>query len=103
MKREDIDKISQAVHDVIRRDNRMAHHGILFLAMLRQVIPDPDQIFDSLTPRQKKVMKIRFGLEDGVTHTLDEVGKEFGVTSNRIRQMEEKALESMRYHLKTIL
>jgi len=49
-----------------------------------------------LTPREQKILKIRFGLDDGVTHTLEEVGREFGVTRERIRQIESKALEKIR-------
>lgn len=55
-------------------------------------------ILDELTPREQKILKIRFGLEDGVTHTLEEVGQEFGVTRERIRQIEAKALEKIRDH-----
>jgi RNA polymerase primary sigma factor len=51
-----------------------------------------------LTPREQKILKIRFGLEDSVTHTLEEVGQEFGVTRERIRQIEAKALEKIREH-----
>lgn len=55
-------------------------------------------ILDELTPREQKILKIRFGLEDGITHTLEEVGQEFGVTRERIRQIEAKALEKIREH-----
>lgn len=56
------------------------------------------KILKDLTPREQKILKIRFGLEDGVTHTLEEVGQEFGVTRERIRQIEAKALEKIRDH-----
>ena len=46
----------------------------------------------TLTPREEKIMKMRFGLEDGSAHTLEEVGLEFAVTRERIRQIEAKAL-----------
>ena len=55
-------------------------------------------ILNELTPREQKILRIRFGLEDGVTHTLEEVGQEFGVTRERIRQIEAKALEKIREH-----
>ncbi len=48
-----------------------------------------------LTPREQKILEMRFGLSDGVTHTLEEVGQEFGVTRERIRQIEAKALEKI--------
>ncbi|MCK9378532.1 MAG: RNA polymerase sigma factor RpoD [Candidatus Moranbacteria bacterium] len=56
------------------------------------------EVLSELTPREQKILKIRFGLEDGVTHTLEEVGQEFGVTRERIRQIEAKALEKIRDH-----
>jgi len=52
----------------------------------------------TLAPREQKILKMRFGLEDGVTHTLEEIGKEFGVTRERIRQIEAKALDRIRDH-----
>jgi RNA polymerase primary sigma factor len=56
-------------------------------------------ILKDLDPREQKILKMRFGLEDGVTHTLEEVGEEFGVTRERIRQIESKALEKIREHI----
>ncbi|OGZ18716.1 MAG: hypothetical protein A2175_00305 [Candidatus Nealsonbacteria bacterium RBG_13_42_11] len=56
------------------------------------------EILIDLTPREQKILAMRFGLEDGITHTLEEVGKEFGVTRERIRQIEAKALERIREH-----
>lgn len=55
-------------------------------------------ILIDLSPREKKILEMRFGLKDGITHTLEEVGQEFGVTRERIRQIEAKALEKMRCH-----
>jgi RNA polymerase primary sigma factor len=57
-----------------------------------------EEVLEELTPREQKILKIRFGLEDGVTHTLEEVGQEFGVTRERIRQIEAKALDKIRDH-----
>jgi len=56
------------------------------------------EILNDLSPREQKILAMRFGLDDGVTHTLEEVGKEFGVTRERIRQIEAKALEKIREH-----
>lgn len=55
-------------------------------------------ILEDLTPREREILTLRFGLEDGVTHTLEEVGQRFGVTRERIRQIEAKALEKIRIH-----
>jgi RNA polymerase primary sigma factor len=57
-----------------------------------------DSILADLEPREKEILSMRFGLEDGVTHTLEEVGQKFGVTRERIRQIQAKALEKIRKH-----
>jgi len=57
-----------------------------------------DETLDLLTPREQKILRMRFGLEDGRSHTLEEVGQEFGVTRERIRQIEAKALTKLRKH-----
>lgn len=56
------------------------------------------EIISELTPREQKILDMRFGLSDGITHTLEEVGREFGVTRERIRQIEAKALERIKLH-----
>ena len=64
---------------------------ILLKQRLKEILVD-------LTPREQKILSMRFGLEDGITHTLEEVGKEFGVTRERIRQIEAKSLDRIREH-----
>lgn len=56
------------------------------------------EILNDLAPREQKILRLRFGLDDGISHTLEEVGKEFGVTRERIRQIEAKALMKIREH-----
>ena len=63
--------------------------------LLREYVKE---VLIELSPREQKILKMRFGLEDGVTHTLEEIGQEFGVTRERIRQIEAKALDRIRKH-----
>lgn len=65
----------------------------------RKLLEDHVQeVLVDLSPREQKILKMRFGLDDGVTHTLEEIGREFGVTRERIRQIEAKALDRIREH-----
>jgi len=67
----------------------------------RRILRDHlQEIISELSMREQKILEMRFGLKDGVTHTLEEVGKVFGVTRERIRQIEAKALEKIRQHHK---
>jgi len=68
-------------------------------AALRLLTEHVRSIIEELTPREKKILEMRFGLIDGIAHTLEEVGQEFGVTRERIRQIETKALEKMQDHV----
>jgi len=81
--------------DFIEDTETIMPHQSASRKLLKQHISD---ILSELTPREQKILRIRFGLEDGVTHTLEEVGQEFGVTRERIRQIEAKALEKIREH-----
>ena len=62
--------------------------------LLKETLGD---VLNSLTEREEKVLRLRFGLEDGRSRTLEEVGKEFNVTRERIRQIEAKALRKLRH------
>jgi RNA polymerase primary sigma factor len=65
------------------------------LQLLKDYVGD---IIKDLSPREQKILEMRFGLQDGVSHTLEEVGKEFDVTRERIRQIEAKAMEKIQQH-----
>lgn len=65
----------------------------------RRILRDQvNEILDDLSEKEKKILEMRHGLNDGITHTLEEVGKEFGVTRERIRQIEAKAHDKIRQH-----
>ena len=67
----------------------------------RRILSDQvKEILGDLSPKEKKILEMRHGLGDGITHTLEEVGREFGVTRERIRQIEAKAHEKIRIHEK---
>jgi len=69
------------------------------LRLLKEYI---QEMLQYLTPRERKIIELRFGLKDGVGHTLEEVGTEFGVTRERIRQIEAKVLEKLRQHPRSV-
>jgi len=80
--------------DFIEDDNVPAPAEAATQMLLREQL---DKVLDSLTDREKKVLRLRFGLDDGRQRTLEEVGKEFNVTRERIRQIEAKALRKLRH------
>lgn len=108
-----IEKIEQ---DVVSLENPVGDDGDDGKSTLQDFIADdkilsPDQessrrilrdqvnmILDDLSEKERKILEMRHGLNDGITHTLEEVGREFGVTRERIRQIEAKAHEKIRQH-----
>ncbi|MBO5859169.1 MAG: RNA polymerase sigma factor RpoD [Clostridia bacterium] len=80
--------------DFIPDDDAPAPADAASMLLLKEQLND---VLRTLTPREAKVLALRFGLEDGHPHTLEEVGSEFGVTRERIRQIEAKALRKLRH------
>ena len=80
--------------DFIPDEESPAPHVSAAYSMLKEQL---EEVMSTLTPREAKVLKLRFGLEDGKTRTLEEVGREFQVTRERIRQIEAKALRKLRH------
>ena len=80
--------------DFIQDEDSPAPHDAASYTMLREQL---EEVMNTLTPREAKVLKLRFGIEDGKSRTLEEVGKEFNVTRERIRQIEAKALRKLRH------
>ncbi len=80
--------------DFIQDDDSPAPQDSAAYTLLKEQL---EEVMGTLTPREAKVLKLRFGLEDGKARTLEEVGKEFMVTRERIRQIEAKALRKLRH------
>ena len=80
--------------DFIQDDDSPAPQDSAAYTLLKEQL---EEVMNTLTPREAKVLKLRFGLEDGKARTLEEVGKEFQVTRERIRQIEAKALRKLRH------
>ncbi len=91
---DDSDDESRLV-DFIKDEESIAPDKVAALQLLKDHV---QQVIRELTPREQKILEMRFGLKDGITHTLEEVGQEFGVTRERIRQIEAKALERIEDH-----
>ncbi|MDO8466934.1 MAG: sigma-70 family RNA polymerase sigma factor [bacterium] len=89
------DDEDSTLSEFIPDDRNLTPSQVASQTLLRDKIKE---ILVDLTPREQKILSMRFGLDDGVTHTLEEVGKEFGVTRERIRQIEAKALVRIRGH-----
>ncbi len=85
--------------DFIKDEQSLSPDQLANQALLKDQIKE---IMADLTERETKILSMRFGLEDNIPHTLEEVGKVFGVTRERIRQIEAKALEKIRQHQKAI-
>ena len=85
---EEISKVMDLPVEKVREIQKIA-----FTMLKEQLI----NVLDTLTPREEKVLRLRFGLDDGRARTLEEVGKEFNVTRERIRQIEAKALRKLRH------
>ena len=80
--------------DFIQDEDSPAPQDSAAYTMLKEQL---EEVMNTLTPREAKVLKLRFGLEDGKARTLEEVGREFDVTRERIRQIEAKALRKLRH------
>ena len=80
--------------DFIQDEDSPAPHDAASYTLLKEQL---EEVMNTLTPREAKVLKLRFGLEDGKSRTLEEVGREFNVTRERIRQIEAKALRKLRH------
>ncbi|PIP29918.1 RNA polymerase sigma factor RpoD [Candidatus Jorgensenbacteria bacterium CG10_big_fil_rev_8_21_14_0_10_54_38] len=91
------DDEGSVLSDFIKDEQSLSPDQLASVALLRDQIKE---ILIDLNERERKILAMRFGLEDNIPHTLEEVGKIFGVTRERIRQIEAKALEKIRSHAK---
>ncbi len=89
------DEEDSTLEDFIEDVKNMTPDRAAALELLRDYVRG---IISELSPREQKILEMRFGLTDGVAHTLEEVGQEFDVTRERIRQIEAKALERIKQH-----
>ena len=89
-----VDKVREILGDFIPDEGASEPSEAASFTLLKEQLVD---VLSTLTPREEKVLKLRFGIEDGRTRTLEEVGKEFNVTRERIRQIEAKALRKLRH------
>jgi len=80
--------------DFIEDEDALAPAEAASFILLKEQL---EEVLETLTPREEKVLRLRFGLDDGRTRTLEEVGQQFGVTRERIRQIEAKALRKLRH------
>lgn len=92
---EDKDKQDSVLAEFIKDDKTIAPNTEASRRLLKERLKE---ISNELTPRELKILGMRFGLDDGVMRTLEETGEEFGVTRERIRQIQAKALEKLRRH-----
>ncbi len=88
----DDDDENSTLIDFIEDERTMSPDRAAARQILRELM---QEVISTLHPREQKILQLRFGTEDGVSHTLEEVGEEFGVTRERIRQIEAKALEKI--------
>lgn len=86
-----------ALAEIVKDEKTPTSSSLVARVLLREKI---NEILTDLSPREQEILKLRFGLDDGITHTLEEVGKKFNVTRERIRQIEAKALEKIKKHEK---
>ncbi|KKP31836.1 MAG: RNA polymerase sigma factor [Parcubacteria group bacterium GW2011_GWC2_32_10] len=92
---EDKDKQDSVLAEFIKDDKSVAPNTEASRNLLKERL---GEISTELSPRELKILGMRFGLDDGIMHTLEETGEEFGVTRERIRQIQAKALEKLRRH-----